>query len=266
MKKSESIKYFDKVWKQMELHLTHFLETGSQENLHNFRVQIKKLKAMIILMEYANKGSALGNVFKPVAKVFKIAGKVREAHINLSLTARYKIINEPFEAGQNQIITEGLKKMRLNANDTFKNIKDVYKQIKKRLPKIKDGFVTAFYRNHLNQLSKQLESPKFTEEMHQNRKLIKLLIYNNRLTATALYNQIKLNAEYLDKLQNAIGEWHDNLVAAQLFSTGQVINAGVVKVINRKSSAIKKTIKSLAADFIKKATLAEVGAGKPSLT
>ena len=257
MKRSDEIKYFDKVWKEMSLHLKLFLETGNQENLHSFRVQIKKLKALIILTENTDSHLTIIKLLKPVSKLFKTAGRIREAHINLSLTEKYKIINEPFTAGQNQIITNGLANMRLNSSDTLLTIKDANKQIKKKLPKIKNSFISAFYNNQLELLNRNLEIPNFTEEMHQNRKLIKLLVYNHKLAVKALNNQINLNIEYLDKLQNKIGEWHDNLVAAQLFSTGQIINADVAKVINRKNNSIKKYIKNLATDFIKKATLVD---------
>ena len=256
MKKSEGLKYFNKVWDQMNLHLKNYLETGDQEELHGFRVQIKKLKAFIIMLEKAETGPQLTKLFKPVIKVFKSAGHLREAYINLKLTERYKIKNETFENGQNQIITEGLESFRSQSDKILKNIKEVYKVLIKNLPKVKNSIVIEFYNSQLNELDLQLQSLNFTEDMHQNRKLIKLLVYNYKLAEPVLNQQMMLNAEYLEKLQAAIGDWHDNLVAAQLFSSESVNDPHIVKVINRKNSTVKKNIRNLASEFIKKATLA----------
>ena len=49
MKKKEEAKYLDNEWKEMYTHLKAFLETGDQEELHQFRVQIKKLNALLNL-------------------------------------------------------------------------------------------------------------------------------------------------------------------------------------------------------------------------
>jgi CHAD domain-containing protein len=51
MKKREERKYFDKEWKGMRDSLKAFLKEECQEDLHRFRVQIKKLRAFLILAD-----------------------------------------------------------------------------------------------------------------------------------------------------------------------------------------------------------------------
>lgn len=255
MKKSEEVRYFDKVWAQMNLHLANFLETGNQQELHGYRVQIKKLKALINLLENADSQTTLNKLFKPVAKLFKKAGKVREAYVNLLLTEQFKINNQIFELEQQKIIDEGIESFRLDGKKFLKDIKEAHKLLTKSLPKIKNSTIAAYYKNQLEQIAKNLEFISFSEEMHQNRKQIKLLVYNHKLVKNALTKQLYLNEEYLDKLQETIGKWHDNVIAAQLFSSTELNEANVVKLINRKNAPVKKSIKSMATDFIKKATI-----------
>jgi CHAD domain-containing protein len=70
MKKKEEAKYLEKEWIEMNIHLKSFLKTGDQEALHRFRVQIKKLRAMLSLFEDASKQPGLLKGFKPVRKIF----------------------------------------------------------------------------------------------------------------------------------------------------------------------------------------------------
>jgi CHAD domain-containing protein len=83
MKIKQEVKYIDREWEQMRARLKAFLETGDQEELHKFRVQTKKLRAMLMLFEKTSKEHGLLKHFKPVRKIFKHAGNIRNAHVNL---------------------------------------------------------------------------------------------------------------------------------------------------------------------------------------
>src|SRR5215469_5157746 len=97
MKVKAEEKYLDKEWIEMGARLKAFLETGDQEQLHKFRVQVKKLRAMLTLFENASKEPGLTKLFKPVKKIFRRAGVIRDAHIHLKLSERYDLKNELFE-------------------------------------------------------------------------------------------------------------------------------------------------------------------------
>lgn len=245
----------------MDGHLKAFLATGDQEELHQFRVQIKKLNAMLNLFERTSRQHGLLKKFKPVRKIFKYAGNIRDAHTNLQLSSRFKLKNEAFETGQQQIIAQGTNEFRLRANEYLKDIKTSYNHLKKQLSRIDDSAIEAYYKRQLEQIAGSLETPKFTDEMHDNRKLIKILVYNHKLADKALDGgSFHFNTAYLDELQSRLGEWHDNVVAAQLFASPEINDKPVVTLINKKNSGVKRAIKSLASDFMKKATAPETAA------
>src|SRR5258708_37835501 len=93
--------------------------------------------------------------------------------------------------------------------------------------------------------------------MHNNRKLLKILVYNHKIADKALNGNFHFNKEYLDKLQNSIGEWHDNVVAAQLFSSPEINDKPVVTKINRKNAKVRRNITSLTGDFLQQASADE---------
>jgi CHAD domain-containing protein len=257
MKKKQEEKYLDKEWKEMNAHLQKFLESGDQEALHRFRVQIKKLKAMLSLVEDAASKHGLLKDFKPVRKIFKYAGGIREAHMNLQLGETYEIKNEAFETDQQRIIAEGTSQFMLQGKKFLKNIKHAHKLLRKQLPNVEDKAIAAYYQKQLREIATNLAVSGFNEDMHTNRKLIKILVYNHKLTEKALNGSIPFNTEYLDKLQEAIGKWHDNIVAAQLFSSPELNDQPVVTKIKRKNAGLKRSISALTEDFMKKATTIE---------
>jgi CHAD domain-containing protein len=262
MKKKEEIKHLDKEWKEMNIHLKGFLETGDQEELHRFRVQIKKLRAMLTLFDNTSKHHGLLKDFDPVKKIFKNAGTIRDAHTNLELSQQYDLKNEAFETGQQKIIEDGTTEFQSNGKKYIKNIKDTHKQLKKQLPHVDDDSIADYYKKQLEQIATNFAVSGFTEDMHTNRKLIKILLYNQKLAGKALNGSILFNTQYLDKLQETIGKWHDNIVAEQLFSSPELNDKQVVTKLKRKNAGIKRNITSLADDFLKKATTVDEAANK----
>jgi CHAD domain-containing protein len=238
----------------MNAYLKAFLETGEKEDLHKFRVQIKKLRAMLFLFENTSKENGLLKNFKPVRKIFKYAGNIRNAQINLELGELYQLKNEQFETGQQKIIEEGTIEFRSKGEEFIKNIKTAHKRLKKQLPKVDDSRIANYYKTQLNDIATNLAVSGFTEDMHTNRKLIKILVYNHKLADKALNGSLPFNTDYLDKLQEAIGKWHDNLLAEQLFSSPELNDKPIVTKIKRANSGIKRSISTLADDFLRKAT------------
>ena len=126
---------------------------------------------------------------------------------------------------------------------------------------IDNSAIAEFYKKQLEQIAGNLEAPKFNEDMHRNRKLIKILVYNHKFAGKALNGSLDFNTKYLDGLQSRLGEWHDNVVAAQLFSSPEMNDKPVAALINKKNTGVKRVIRSLINDFLKKATTVEAAAG-----
>ncbi|MDF2432112.1 MAG: hypothetical protein JWP44_1743 [Mucilaginibacter sp.] len=241
----------------MRAHLMVFLEQGDQGALHKFRVQIKKLKAMLIFFQSTSKQHSLMKYFKPVKKIFKQAGQIRDAYMNLQLSERYKLKNEAFELSQKKTIEDGIGLFRQNGKKFTKTIKKAHNKLAKQLSKIDNDSIADYYEQQLQQISVNLAVSGFTDDMHTNRKLIKILVYNHKLADKALNGSLNFNTEYLDKLQDNIGKWHDNIVAEQLFSSPELNDKPVVTKIKKINANVERKIRSIANDFLHKATTRE---------
>jgi len=257
MKKKEELKYLDKEWKAMKGYLKAFAANGDQEDLHKLRVQVKKIRAILFLFEGTTGKHGLMKNFKPVRKIFKRAGDIRNAHINLQLSEQYHIKNDAFATDQQKIIDEGTSAFKHKSKAFIRDIKYSLKAVKKHMPRVHNRAIKTYYQKQLDQIAAGLAIGSFTEDMHQNRKLIKILMYNYKLADKVLDGELNLNTVYLDKLQDTIGKWHDNVIAAELFESPEVNDKPVASKIKRINSSVKRSIKTLADDFMAKATTVE---------
>lgn len=265
MKKKEEEKHLRNEWKKMEAHLKAFSRSGDQEELHKFRVQVKKLRAMLTLFENASRQHGLLNCFKPVKQVFKNAGTVREAYTNLKLGEHFQLKNEDFEKGQHDLIDEGIKRFKREKKRHFKKIGTAYWSLKKHLRRIDNSAIAEYYKRQLETLALEMAAPLFTEDMHSDRKKIKILLYNYPIAGKALSNAVTFNSAYLDRLQDHIGRWHDNVVATELFASPEINDKPLVRRIKRQNTSIRHIIVKLADGFWKKATAATAPVKKLNL-
>jgi len=249
--------YFNDLWYQMKADLRDFLKTGDQEKLHHFRVQVKKLRAFLLLVDHTLPHSKLSKIFKPIRQIFKDGGKIREAYINLQLSSKYELKNEDFILQQVNEMDKDIKAFMDNSKNYMKTVRLVHKELEAGLKEVKGERISEFYKNQLEQIALTLSSLEFNEGLHDCRKKIKTLMYNRKIAQKALESSLQLDNDYLDKLQDHIGEWHDSLLAIVLFSAQGISAKPVVTKIKRQNTMQRKSISNLAGDFWKKATLAD---------
>jgi CHAD domain-containing protein len=254
MKKKTEKAYFNELWDQMTVDLQDFLKTADQEKLHHFRVQIKKLRALFTLLEATGSKNKLSKQFKPVKRIFRQGGIIREAYINLQLSTQYGLSSEQFMQDQVNDMELGIKQFMEFGKKNLKTVKSTHEDIEKDLEATDDEQVREFYKDQLAQVAAVLAAIKFNEELHDCRKKIKILIYNRKIADKAL-GSLHLNIEYLDKLQGCLGDWHDAVMAIELFSAPEINAGSVVARIKRQNTKLRKSIKELAADFWEKVIL-----------
>jgi CHAD domain-containing protein len=255
MKKKIEKAYFDEQWEGMTTHLKAFIGTSDQEELHLFRVQVKKIRAMLTLLDFASPKHQLSRGFKPIKKIFKHCGIIRNAHINLQLGARYNLYNEQFINSQQDIIENGLLEFKMQSEKYLKVVKSSYNDLRSGIRHIDNDSINEFYKRYLERALDALSPLQFNEELHICRMQIKTLMYNRKMAFKALEGKLPVNTAYLDKLQDNIGNWHDNVLAIELFSTPELRDELVITEIKKQNTRLKRAIATLARDFEKKVIL-----------
>jgi len=257
MKKKSEKNHLNEEWERMILHLNGFIDTGDQEQLHRFRVQVKKLRAMLLLLDSHSSKQKLSKDFKPVKKIFRHGGLIREAYLNLLLGGRYQLNNEEFTLTMVNEMEANILDFKNSARKYIKIIKEVHASLEHDLKPVDDDCINEFYKTQLEQIALNLDELQFNDALHNCRKRIKILMYNRKIAEKALEGKLQVNNDYLDKLQNSIGDWHDNELAIVLFASLGEGAKPVIAKIRRQNTRLKKSIQILVKDFWKKATIAE---------
>jgi len=243
LKKGRQRAYFNEVWQTMLAHLLAFCETQKPEELHQFRVQVKKIKALLLFLQ----GRSAVKQLKPLQAIFKQAGKIRSAHVNLAFIelADAEIKNE-----QEKIAHSESKRLYSKVGVHVKTLKKLRKALAAIFQDIENKAVVRAYKKQLKKLRRFFtRSDLPVLKLHQNRKKIKNLLYFCDVLPGSLLQKFQLNIAYLDQLQEAIGEWHDVVVAFELLKTEGIADKKVLNRLERRRFILFASIRALAADF-----------------
>lgn len=234
MEKKVEINYLKTLLEEIKRSLKTYNRSGEQDCLHDFRVGVKKMKAFLILADSDGHKSKLLKKFRPVGRIFRRAGKIRNAAINKQLCGA--IASEVLLQTAPHAIEEKFKRKYRRYTQV---IKKAGRRIETSIQPINDAHIFLFYEAHLQQIASFFIDVDFTNSLHECRKQIKILLYNYSLAGPLL--DIKLNEQYLDELQEAIGDWHDLVIAANDDTENRLSNSTVF-------------IKELVQDFYERAT------------
>jgi CHAD domain-containing protein len=252
MKKREEQEYFEKLWQAMTSSLAAYLENENPEHLHRFRVQVKKLRAFIVLADSVEHAVMLAPLFKPVKNIFKHAGEIRNAYINQQLGSAYHTGNDLLMQSQRLLEVNKVRDFKLTGPKYLDKINQAQHQVEEKIQPISNLHINLFYQKLLTQIADILKNIKFNEELHNCRKLVKILIYNLKLVRPVL--TIGFNESYMQQVQTVIGTWHDNALAIALFTGGGADDKAIVTALKKLQTPLKQNIKELTTDFFTRAT------------
>lgn len=193
------------------------------EILHQIRLEIKRLKAVLGLLHFEDTRFAEHRTFIPLRKIFRKAGKIREPielrkHLTRFTpdTAVVKLIRIASP--------KGIKNFKKNIPGFVKDVKKVERKIRKQSNHVNLKTI----KNYLLSLDKAIKKnlyPKLNPfTLHGTRKIIKELIY-----LLPLYKKHKSIPSFYDETANTIGLWHDKQLVLQLLMVNVAANEEAIQ-------------------------------------
>jgi len=134
----------------------------------------------------------------------------------------------------------------------IKEISKVGRKLDTELKSVKVRDITAFYRSELDAVVLVLAKREFNEDMHECRKKVKNLLYNQKLFSKSLGTKFELNIPYLNRVQEALGQWHDSILVRDLFSNQLPGEQKAIDQLNLQIDNQEKAITRITANFWKK--------------
>jgi len=210
--------------------------------LHQIRIEIKKIKAVLRLLHYNRKSFHDHKAYLPFRKLFRACGEIREPIVIQGLMDKFKGNTYP-------PINDNL-----NPTLNFKNTVPSYiKKIKKSGAKI---LVTAnkikrsTYKDFLKKKNKELQNilyPTFRQrDLHKIRKLIKEIYY-----LTSIKSKKSDINPFLFTSSDLIGNWHDKKMVIQKLKKSVPPQSELMQKLKMESRSDIATLKKLVQNFYK---------------
>jgi len=219
IKRKRIQKYLHKQFQGIKNNLFEIGDNIDKDKLHELRLHSKKAKAITSFLQ-ESLGKKNEYSIKELKELFHCAGNIRTAQLNLETIKHVGINNYAFEKSQQFIIDNEAKKLTARTIEYQEQINTLEKRLYSNLHDVSNKGAIAFYHKNLRSLRDNLQ---ITDEnkMHDNRKIIKKLLYTLKLLPSLVVKKINVNKEYLDNLQDLIGKWHDTVITLeQLYEAG----------------------------------------------
>lgn len=214
-------KYFAQRVKNLFNHLHDFDLNGDEVSLHDFRVEMKKLRAVIRFLRQVYPKQKIKKPAQLLRSIFQAAGEMRE----------YQILQQWLQKNQFVVIEQiffpsdkyrmMLEHFRLRSPDHKNDLKEITEQIASYVHSTNEILPEQYFVELNAQVEKMCRKNLPSSEWHELRKLIKQRIY--------AYNWLHHEDEkddplfpHYNKLQEQIGQWHDLEIIKYNFTQKQL--------------------------------------------
>ncbi|RXK85605.1 CHAD domain-containing protein [Filimonas effusa] len=215
-------KYFAQRVKNLFNHLHDFDVSAEEGALHDLRVELKKLRAVIKFLQQVYSKQKLKKPAHLLRTIFQQAGEIREYQLLQQWLRKYhlKVLEERY------FPAERLHEMNADFRKqapAFKNdLKEII-ELSGRFVAHTNGILAEQYFADLHaQLQEKTSADLPSREWHDLRKLIKQWMYALNWVVPEEVGAKESVLAYFNKLQEQIGQWHDLEMVKEAFSQKQI--------------------------------------------
>jgi CHAD domain-containing protein len=195
LKKKKQRKYLEKRNGEWEDNLRKFAGSQDAEALHQLRVALKKIKALAHFSRGCG-GKKMVRDFAGLKPMFKEAGVIRDAD----------------KTNQEELRTTTTRHFVAHIKQYRRQGKRAGKRLVSTVRAVPTSCIRDWYARQI--VSTGILLIATGDELHRARKQIKEMLYMEKILPDALRVELRLDTGYLDRLQEAIGEWHDAVIAS----------------------------------------------------
>lgn len=246
---SKQKRYFKKRRKKLIHFFRCFNDQELPEYLHKMRLETKKVRAFVLMLQQITKNGNLQSHTKTFRKIFKHAGIIRTAQLNIKLIDEHQLDDLEFFIMQTNLLDFELRNFRLNHYEYYDQLNHALKSINREIVRIKVKDVRKFFKNLINELDMLISGGELAQNLHLIRKKIKTLIYIYGILPKQLKKKVRLNAGYLDELQELIGDWHDYDGALNVYFKHSSENTSDISILQIQSQIQLDEIVRLTGNF-----------------
>ncbi len=212
------------------------------QKLHGIRVEVKKIKVILGLINTSVKGFHGHRHFIPLREIFRKAGQIRQPQVFYELLMRYEVqgvtdAQIPGSARQSVLS----RKFKREVPEYLLVVRRRKKKLEKFLGRIKDKEVRKYVKERRGILRQMLQGHLSGSALHKARKVMKEIIYLDNAVHKGATTNKKLR-----QLEERIGQWHDQQLLLEVLTKTK---APELVRLRRDMDAAKRAIKKAVSDF-----------------
>ncbi|MBM4157719.1 MAG: CHAD domain-containing protein [Ignavibacteria bacterium] len=228
MKKADLLyKYYTAEEKKFSKNLNHTYNFKDKEIIHDLRLSLKKIKSFLELIQFLNDEINVLKYYKQYKKIFKMAGSIRDIHIeekmietiedkyNLTfagIKTYLKELEEENKKNLNAIVSgydwvlSGKINKKISKIISSKMESDAKLRVLRRINSYKGNIIKTLNIENLNEI-----------HLHRFRRDLKNFMYSLNTFTFLLQNrdEYKKFIKEIDKIQELLGKWHDYIITVQ---------------------------------------------------
>jgi len=235
-------KALGKIGQQFEL----IAVEANQESIHNFRLEVKKLDALVELLVRAGVKPKTDLLLNPLKIIYQHLGDIRNAQQMMNLAEKH-IQDHPF---QDEELNHSLQKLSHEMLVHYPGmIRQALRQLQERRPEygsVKKQTIETVYLHQFSKVIRYFMQEDPAKELHRFRKKIKFLLYNQVYLRKTTRGAIEPEIKFLDSIQRSIGDWHDYTVLENWIETSYPATSGEKATISQHTRQHLQTVKEQA--------------------
>ena len=215
-------KYFAQRVKNLFNHLHDFDVSADEGALHDLRVELKKLRAVVKFLQQVYSKQKLKKPAHLLRSIFQDAGEIREYQLLLQWLRKYHLQvleNKFFHASK---LEEMIAAFRQQAPAYKNDLKEIIELTGKFVAHTNGILAEQYFTDLHAQLQEKTHAELPPIEWHDLRKLIKQWMYALNWVAPEEAAAKETALAYYNKLQEQIGQWHDLEMVKEAFSQKQI--------------------------------------------
>ncbi len=229
-------------------HLKKYRDHKKSETLHKIRIDIKKIKAILGVINASEKRFKAHKNFIPLRSISRKAAEIRDREIHAQFLLKHKMDDTgPGHANEEKLITS----FESNIPGFIKTAKRKRNKLEPDVKQVKKNDLRRYLHKKRNEIQSQLFPRPKMRYIHKTRKVVKEVVYLSEANGNLTSKEI----EFYNKMQDMIGTLHDKQVLLQLLKKQHDQNSkSKHEVIKTECLSDKKVIFHLAADFYRSNT------------
>jgi CHAD domain-containing protein len=231
MKKLNS--HAGKHFKALNDSLMSYHQVDDPEVLHSIRLELKKVKSIINLLQYGLPDFRGHKYYIPFRNIFRRAGEIRQSEVIYKLLLQNQIgritDSQIPNADQEERLISAFKKDVPTFITTVTTQRSKLKEYIKNLT----GKTARKYLTKRRRQVKRLLFPVFEPaSLHKTRKITKEIIFLRWV------DKRKSSVAFFKKIEDKIGQWHDKQILLKILNSAQYLDQSAILIASCREDLV----------------------------